>query len=133
MANEGEKRRFKRYWRAQLKINRFFIRDSQAFPVCKNISAGGVMIGSQDYFAKGTEVSFVLGLPGWKEFATAAGLAPSSDDVGGRMTIMWVGKASEGGYNLGGQFVVDNPAWQKTLEAYLEAHEQKPGLRRLLR
>ena len=127
MSNGGERRQYKRYWRAQLNIRRFVIRDSHSFPVCKNISAGGVMIGAQDAFDKGTEINCIVGLPGWKDFAAKMGLKPEpvSDDLCVRMVVMWADAATGGGFNLGGQFLVDDPAWQKTLEAYLQSHEKK--------
>jgi hypothetical protein len=126
----NNKRLHLRGWRARVKVAKFQLISPAASAVCKNISAGGLLLETQEPLEVGQTIIFEMTLFGLQSFAEHNGQNPDlykNDTLVGRAKVLRVLHAREspgGGWNTGVQFVNMPPETVQLLDKYIT---QKAG------
>ena len=110
-----EQRRFARGWRGRIRIGAFrLLKPRLPAVVCKNISAGGLLVETHEALETGARVIYELVLPGLQAFAESRGRNPipyQGDILRGEAEVMRVrplavsSRPEEGMWNNGLKFV----------------------------
>lgn len=104
-----EQRRFARGWRGRVRIGVFrLLKPHMSVVVCKNISAGGMLVETHEPLEPGMTVVYELVLPGLQVFAESRGRNPlpyPGDMLHGRATVVRVRPIADGLWNNGLQFL----------------------------
>ncbi|MFA5161949.1 MAG: PilZ domain-containing protein [Elusimicrobiales bacterium] len=106
-----ERRRYTRGWRGALKMTMFRLTNPRSPAVCKNVSAGGLLIEISEPLEAGRVVYFEMGFAGLQAFAEQSGCAPGAaknDIITGQARVVrtvHVKNLSAFGWNTGLEFV----------------------------
>jgi len=122
-----ERRKYPRLWRGPLRINLFRLLVPHLPAICKNVSAGGLLIETSEALPLDRTVKFEIGLFGLQEFADRTGGNPGSsknDIITGDAKVVRVSHvqgASALGWNTGLQFAGLTPETVQLLDKFISS------------